>query len=182
MEKKLSEDATRPASSNDTNMQTIARAVAILRAVERDPDGLSLGAIAKTLSLPRSSVQRLVDALKSEGFLIPASPRGGVRLGPMLLRLASSAEHESAKHVRPIIRALSARLRETVDVSTLQGGGAVFVDQATGRQRLVAMSAVASASPCSSRRPAKPFSRSWSDRAPKPFLRAASGSSPAGPN
>ena len=91
MEKKLSEDATRPASSNDTNMQTIARAVAILRAVERDPDGLSLGAIAKTLSLPRSSVQRLVDALKSEGFLIPASPRGGVRLGPMLLRLASGA-------------------------------------------------------------------------------------------
>ncbi len=139
----MSKDGTSPARlPADSSVQTIARAASVLRAVERAPEGLSLGAIAKALSLPRSSVQRIVDALKSEGFLIPASPRGGVRLGPMLLRLAGAAEYDSAKRIRPIITGLSARLRETVDVSTLQGGAAVFVDQATGRQRLVAMSAV----------------------------------------
>lgn len=136
-------------------IQTIARAAAVLRALERSPSGMSLGELAGALDLPRSTVQRLVDALKDEGFLIRASPRGGVRLGPMLLRLAGLAEHASAKRIRPLIVDLSHRLRETVDVSTLLGGAAVFVDQATGRQRLVAQSAIGERFPLSVTAPGK---------------------------
>lgn len=144
-----------PTDAREGGIQTIARAASILRALERSPSGMSLGELAGALDLPRSTVQRLVDALKAEGFLIRASPRGGVRLGPMLLRLAGLAEHASAKRIRPLIADLSHRLRETVDVSTLQGGAAVFVDQATGRQRLVAQSAIGERFPLSATAPGK---------------------------
>lgn len=148
-------DTDRSQGVRDGGIQTISRAAAILRALERAPGGMSLGELAGVLGLPRSTVQRLVDALKSEGFLIRASPRGGVRLGPMLLRLAGLAEHASAKRIRLLIVDLSHRLRETVDVSTLQGGAAVFVDQATGRQRLVAQSAIGERFPLSVTAPGK---------------------------
>lgn len=148
-------DPETPSSPRDGGIQSIARAAAVLRALERSPSGMSLGEIAAALDLPRSTIQRIVDALKDEGFLIRASPRGGVRLGPMLLRLAGLAEHASAKRIRPLIADLSHRLRETVDVSTLQGGAAVFVDQATGRQRLVAQSAIGERFPLSVTAPGK---------------------------
>ena len=86
-------DPDPPSSPREAGIQSIARAAAVLRALERSPSGMSLGEIAAALDLPRSTIQRIVDALKDEGFLIRASPRGGVRLGPMLLRLAGLAEH-----------------------------------------------------------------------------------------
>lgn len=136
-------------------MQTIAKATALLKLLEHTPDGLSLGQIAAGLDLPRSTVQRLVEALKAEALVVRASPRGGVKLGPLLLRLALSAESPSAQQVRPIIVDLSRRLRETVDVSTQAGGSATFVDQAPGRQRLVALSAVGERFPLVATAPGK---------------------------
>ncbi|MEM8852060.1 MAG: IclR family transcriptional regulator [Pseudomonadota bacterium] len=123
-------------------IQTIARAAAVLRALERESEGMSLAELGAALELPRASVQRLVNALKAEGFVMAASARGGVRLGPSLIKLSAAAGHHGADLIRPIVRELSQRLRETVDVSILQGGAAVFVDQVVGRQRLVAQSAV----------------------------------------
>ena len=84
-----------------------------------------------------------------------ASPRGGVKLGPLLLRLALSAESPSAQRIRPIIVDLSRRIRETVDVSTQAGGSATFVDQVPGRQRLVALSAVGERFPLVATAPGK---------------------------
>ena len=48
-------------------IQVIARAAAILRAVGRQ--GMSLGALARDTGLPRSTVQRIVDALATEHFV-----------------------------------------------------------------------------------------------------------------
>jgi DNA-binding IclR family transcriptional regulator len=125
-----------------SQVQVIARAAAILRALEDTPHGLSLGQIARKVALARSTVQRIVAALEAEKLLIAASPTGRVRLGPALQRLAASVETDFVALARPHLRDLSATLRETVDLSALRRASMVFIDQAVGPQRLRTVSAV----------------------------------------
>ncbi len=125
-----------------SQVQVIARAAAILRALEDTPHGLSLGQIARKVTLARSTVQRIVAALEAEKLLIAASPTGRVRLGPALLRLAASVETDFVAIARPFLRELSAELRETVDLSALRKANMVFIDQVVGPQRLRTVSAV----------------------------------------
>jgi len=124
------------------SVQVIARAANVLRALEGESDGLSLAQIAQRVGLARSTVQRIVDALSEEHFLIAASPTTGVRLGPALIRLAASAHVEFDQITRPLLAALSQKVGETVDLSVLKGSVAVFTDQVQGIHRLRAVSAV----------------------------------------
>ena len=138
------------ASTDDNpkhSIQVITRAVAVLRALEGEPDGLSLGQIAQRVNLARSTVQRIVDALRAEQFLIAASPTSGVRLGPALVRLGGSASVEFDHITRPIMAELSQAVGETVDLSVLKGHSAVFTDQVQGRHRLRAVSATGESFP-----------------------------------
>lgn len=122
-------------------IQVIARAAGILRTLENHPDGLSLGQIAKSVELARSTVQRIVAALTAEDFVIASGP-GDVRIGPGLVRIAASVGSNTANLIRPHLRALGDEVGETVDLAVLSGGSTVFIDQVPGRQRLVALSAV----------------------------------------
>lgn len=128
-------------------IQVIARAADILRALERHRDGLSLGEIAQLVNLPRSTVQRIVDALDHEGLVIAASPGGGVRLGPALLSLAAATTFQIAAFARPTLEELARQTGETVDLALLNHDKAVFIDQITGTQRLRAVSAVGASFP-----------------------------------
>ncbi|MDB5643279.1 MAG: putative transcriptional regulatory protein [Hyphomicrobiales bacterium] len=122
-------------------IQVIARAASVLRTLENHPGGLSLGQIAKSVGLARSTVQRIVAALAAEDFVIAAGP-GDVRIGPGLVRIAASVASNTADLIRPHLRALGDEVGETVDLAVLSGGSTVFVDQVPGRHRLVAVSAV----------------------------------------
>lgn len=124
-----------------SGIQVIARAASILRTLENHPGGLSLGQIAKSVDLARSTVQRIVAALAAEDFVIAAGP-GDVRIGPGLVRIAASVASNTADVIRPHLRALGEDVGETVDLAVLSGGSTVFVDQVPGRHRLVALSAV----------------------------------------
>jgi len=128
--------------SRKQSIQVISRAANVLRALEDEPGGLSLGEIAQRVGLARSTVQRIVDALRAEQFVIAASPTSGVRLGPALVRLAASASVEFDQITRPIIAELSQAVGETVDLSVLKGRSAVFTDQIQGSHRLRAVSAI----------------------------------------
>ena len=124
------------------SIQVLSRAANVLRALEGEPEGLSLGQISQRVGLARSTVQRIVDALRSEQFVIAASPTAGVRLGPALIRLAASASVEFDHITRPILAELAKITSETVDLSVLKGNSAVFTDQIQGRHRLRAVSAI----------------------------------------
>jgi DNA-binding IclR family transcriptional regulator len=129
-------------SQTQSQVQVIARAAAILRALEQQAAGLSLGQIAQRVGLARSTVQRIVAALEAEKFLIAASPNGRVRLGPTILRLATSARTDFVAVARPFLVQLSTELRETVDLAAIKKDHLVFIDQVPGSQRLRAVSAV----------------------------------------
>lgn len=123
-------------------VKVIARAANILRSLEDEAEGLSLGDIATRVDLPRSTVQRIVTALAEEQLLISASPKSRVKLGPALIRLANATNNEIDKMARPYMETLSRELGETIDLSVMQGRTAVFVDQVAGNQRLRAVSAI----------------------------------------
>jgi IclR family acetate operon transcriptional repressor len=123
-------------------IQVIARAAAILRSLRREPNGLSLGEIAARVSLPRSTVQRIVGALLGEKLLMSASSTARVKLGPGLVQLAAAVDAGTEKIARPLMQELSRQADETVDLSILDGDAVVFVDQVQGTQRLAAVSAV----------------------------------------
>ena len=143
IETEIGDAGPRPGpAAEKSQVQVIARAAAILRALEDTPQGLSLGQIARKVLLARSTVQRIVAALEAEKLLIAASPNGRVRLGPALLRLAASVETDFVAIERPFLRELSAELRETVDLSALRKTNMVFIDQVVGPQRLRTVSAV----------------------------------------
>lgn len=118
--------------SRESGIQVIARAAAILRALNQD--GLSLGALSKATGLPRSTVQRIVDALQAEN-LVEAGD-GGVRPGWGLQQLAQLGQSAVAARVRPQLQLLFERTRETVDISTRHGRQVAFLDRIISDQEL----------------------------------------------
>jgi DNA-binding IclR family transcriptional regulator len=132
----------RHVTNDKSQVQVIARAATILRALEDENSGLSLGQIAQRVNLARSTVQRIVSALETEKLVIAATPNGRVRLGPTILRLAASVRSDFVSLARPFLERLSEELHETVDLSTVKKDHLVFIDQVIGSQRLRTVSAV----------------------------------------
>lgn len=125
--------------------QVIARAAAVLRALADDNGGQSLGEIAKKTGLPRTTVHRIVAALEVQQLAVTST--AGVRLGPALVRLASSAHTDVVAAARPFVEALGRRLRETVDLSVDRVQHAISVDQFASDQELRVVAAVGTAYP-----------------------------------
>jgi len=132
----------RSEDSRRLGIQVIARAASILRTLEHHPDGLTLGQIAGLVDLPRSTVQRIVDALDEENLVIAGATANGVRLGPALIALASAAKLDFLELARPVLALISRDTGETVDLSVFDHDKVVFVDQIPGTHRLRAVSAV----------------------------------------
>ena len=132
----------RHVTNEKSQVQVIARAATILRALEDENIGLSLGQIAQRVQLARSTVQRIVAALETEKLVIAATPNGRVRLGPTITRLAASVRSDFIALARPYLERLSEELHETVDLSTVKKDHLVFIDQVIGPQRLRTVSAV----------------------------------------
>jgi DNA-binding IclR family transcriptional regulator len=128
---RIADDKREEKREDKSQVQVIARAAAILRALEEQPAGLSLGQIAQRVDLPRSTVQRIVAALAAE----------------KLLRLAASARTDFVALARPFLVRLSNELNETVDLATIKKDHLIFVDQVIGPHRLRAVSAVGEAFP-----------------------------------
>src|SRR3954447_3741099 len=133
--------------NDKSQVQVIARAATILRALEDENSGLSLGQIAQRVKLARSTVQRIVSALETEKLVIAATPNGRVRLGPAILRLASSVRSDFLAMARPFLERLSQELEETVDLATVKKDQLIFIDQVIGSQRLRTVSAVGESFP-----------------------------------
>lgn len=125
-------------SSDDaerSGIQVISRAAAILRSLEDQPTGLSLGEIAKRIELPRSTVQRLVDALALEQ-LLEVRGVGGVRLGPALMRLASRSHVDIADRARSFLEVLSRQTGETAVLTHANGLEMLILHTVVSHQEL----------------------------------------------
>lgn len=125
-----------------SGIQVLTRAFDILRLLNAHPSGLTQTEIGERLGLARSTASRLLMALEAEGYVVALGPRGRYRLGPELVRLASSARRYAWLDIHPLLVELSGEIGETVDLSVLEGDRAVFVDQVVADNRLRAVSSV----------------------------------------
>jgi len=127
---------------SNQGVQVISRAAEILRILKRDNTGLSLGQIADRVHLPRSTVQRIVNALLAERLVMTSSAEGGLRLGSEIQSLAAAGRINMAELVRPVLTDLCKTTHETVDLAVFREDHMVFVDQVVGSHRLRTVSAV----------------------------------------
>lgn len=117
-------------------VQVIRRATSILRLLAGHPAGLSLGAIATAIVLPRSTVQRIVDALQADGLVEAAGPGGGTRLGPAIAYLAAGLVTEPLILLREEMHRLREATGETIALASVQDGRPIIIDAAPGNQEL----------------------------------------------
>ncbi|WP_434050820.1 MAG: IclR family transcriptional regulator [Roseibium sp.] len=137
----LAMESEKKAQSNQ-GVQVISRAAEILRVLKNDNSGLSLGQIAERVQLPRSTVQRIVNALLSERLVMSSSAEGGLRLGSEIQSLAAAGRVNMAELVHPVLTDLARRMKETVDLAVFRDDHMVFLDQVVGTHRLRTVSAV----------------------------------------
>lgn len=144
------------AKETSSGIRVISRAAGILRALNDDSRGLSLGQISAEVDLPRSTVQRIVGALKDEGFVIDGPEESQIRIGPAFFSIAAASLSDFIDPIHPYLEELSRTLNETVDLSILSGNSVVFLDQCSSRRKgLVAVSEVGARFPAHSCAPGK---------------------------
>lgn len=117
-------------------IQVIARAAHIMRALGNNPQGLSLAAIAQEVKLPRSTVQRIINALAEELLVEQAGPAGGVRLGPALGQLINQTQTDILSLTRPYLQRLSDQLQESVSLCSLAGDRIYVIDRIVAEREL----------------------------------------------
>jgi DNA-binding IclR family transcriptional regulator len=122
-------------------LQVIERAGMVLRALETTRTGMTLAELAAAVSLPKSTVNRLVLALADEG-LVSWNGRGSIRLGPALPRLAAASRGLLRDEVRPYLERLATDVGETVDLSVLEASVVRLIDQIPSSHPLRAVSVV----------------------------------------
>jgi DNA-binding IclR family transcriptional regulator len=74
--------------------QAIERAAQLLVHVVENPEPTTVGLLAETTGLPKSTTSRLVRALERQGLVQRDGARGGLTPGPVLLRFARRGETE----------------------------------------------------------------------------------------
>ncbi|MFE8049995.1 IclR family transcriptional regulator [Brenneria goodwinii] len=117
-------------SKKNQKIQVISRAASILRAL--GCEGISLGALASRTNLPRSTVQRIVDALKEENLV--EGGESGVRLGWGINELAKMSYSNVAAQLRRPLERVFEMTHETVDLSTIYGIEAYCLDRIVSDQ------------------------------------------------
>ncbi len=112
------------------SIQSLDRGLAILEAVAKSSDPVSLGELTSLLGIDRSSVFRLANTLKRRGFLAYPGTRKDYVLGPSLWRL--SREYDWSKTLILVshdhLKNLAVSTNETAHLAVREGKNALFID------------------------------------------------------
>ena len=127
-----------PLSQRSGGVQSIDRAVLLLRCFSTQRPELSLSALAEISGLSTSTTFRLLGALQAND-LVRQGPGRAYRLGPLVLRLASTLRATTSRRevALPIMRQLRDTTDETVGLHMLLPDFTrTVVDQVQSRQPL----------------------------------------------
>ncbi|MEX0787296.1 MAG: IclR family transcriptional regulator [Anaerolineales bacterium] len=118
--------------------QSARRAVALLKAFSGPEGPRSLTDLARRVRLSKATAFRLLSALESEGLVTKEAESGEYRLGPETIALGWQAVQSNAliPTVRPILKGLARRTRETATLEILAEGEVVILDEVMGGRRL----------------------------------------------
>jgi DNA-binding IclR family transcriptional regulator len=111
-------------------VQSLDRAFDILELLSTEQHGLNLTEIGNRLELHKSTVYRLLNALKTRGY-IEKTHGGSYRLGMEFIELSSLYLNnlELKTEAQPVLRELSSLSGNTVFLATLQDDEVVYIDK-----------------------------------------------------
>lgn len=115
-------------SQKTEGVQVIARVAQLLRTLEEAPAGLTIGELAEEVGLPRTTVRRLTGALLAE-HLLSTTSRGRLRLESGLAGLSLAKRLDAHPELLPFLERLTRIAGETADLSVLDGGEALVIEQ-----------------------------------------------------
>jgi DNA-binding IclR family transcriptional regulator len=129
-------------------VQSVDRAIAVLEILAREGDA-GVSEIADKVGIHKSTASRLLGALMARDLVHQNNERGKYQLGFGILRLAASIPGRlSLVHeARPVLEALAAQFKETVNLAVLRSHFAVNVDQAMGPSSLATHDWIGSLTP-----------------------------------
>ncbi len=115
----------------ESPVASIDRALRILAVVSEAPRGLSLDDLAGRLEVPKSSLHRILAALKYRRFVAQPEPGGRYFLGTELLATAFrfSDALDLRALIRPYLARLAAGVNETTHMAVLDGAEIVYQDK-----------------------------------------------------
>ena len=109
-------------------VQSIQRAISVLRALSRSPMGVTQ--LSESVGLPKSTVARLLAALEEEGAVEQIEVGGQYSIGDGLLDLSGglSSGRNLVYLARPFLTALALEIDETVGLSVPDGKNVHYHD------------------------------------------------------
>ncbi|SFJ41179.1 transcriptional regulator, IclR family [Streptosporangium canum] len=110
---------------------SVDRALLILQEIGKHSRGVTLDELATRLGLPKSSLHRLLSALKHRGFAAQPEPSGPYFLGTEMLATAFRFYEtmDLRTIIHPLLLRLSNEFSETVHMAMLDGAEVVYLDK-----------------------------------------------------
>src|SRR5579859_6099898 len=117
--------------NDDSPVASVDRALRILTVVGSAARGLSLDDLAVRLGIPKSSLHRILAALKFRRYVSQPEPGGPYFLGPEML--ATAFRFHDALDLRalihPLLAQISDELNETTHMAVLDGAEVIYQDK-----------------------------------------------------
>ena len=125
-------------------VKSAARVLDIFELLARQPDGLSLSAIAAELAIPKSSAHGLLNTLLSRGYLRAGRHDRTYRLGARLFELGSSylAGADLLSEGQEVVHDTARACDETVHLAILDGDEVLYIAKEEGTNTVRMVSAV----------------------------------------
>ncbi len=124
--------STRATPNRRAGVQSVGRAIALLRSFSRETLELGVNELARAHRLHPSSVSRLLATLAEAGFVRLNPATGRYRLGFAALEIAGLVllQLDFRAVAQPVMREIAKRGEETANLAVLDGNEAVIVEQA----------------------------------------------------
>lgn len=125
-------------------VQSLTRALGVLRVIAAAEDGLILRDVARRSALPVSTAHRLLMTLEGEGFVRSQPDSGAWVIGPEAFRVGAGflRTRDLAALARPRLRQLAQRWSETASLYVETDGRLVCIAQVESRQMVRAVTRV----------------------------------------
>jgi DNA-binding IclR family transcriptional regulator len=128
--------------------QVLHRVMQILDAFDSSPDGTQFTNLANRLKLHKSTLYRLLEAMRGYD-LIELDSKGRYHLGFKLFELGAivTSRFEVVRYASPVLRELSLKTGETAQLCVLDDMHVVYLAKVDGKQRFYVPSTVGGRNP-----------------------------------